>query len=52
MSKVADLWAKKIVAGERAYAEIPPQLKDEVDTQLEKRGYKKTTTKKATLKKS
>lgn len=49
--KVAELWAKKIVAGDRTYAEIPAQLKDEVDTLLDEAGYK-VPKKKATLKKS
>lgn len=50
--RVAELWAKKVVAGDRAYAEIPAQLKDEVDTLLNKAGYTPPTTRKATLKKS
>lgn len=53
--KIAELWAKRIVDGNKTYAEVPTQLKEEVATALEESGHAnlaKTTTKKAALKKS
>lgn len=52
MSKIAKLWADKIVAGDREYTDTPPKLKEEVDTLLTEAGYKVATTKKRTLKKA
>lgn len=49
--KIAELWANKVMAGDKTYAEIPAKLKDEIDTHLKKAGYK-APVKKATLKKS
>lgn len=49
MSKIAELWAKKVMSGDKAYAEVPAQLKSDVDAYLAEAGY---TPKKATLKKS
>lgn len=52
MSKVAELWANKVIAGDRDYTEVPTKLKEEVDTLLTEAGYKVTPKKKATLKKA
>lgn len=52
MSKVAELWANKVIAGDRDYTEVPAKLKEEVDTLLTEAGYKVTPKKKATLKKA
>lgn len=51
MSKVAELWANKVIAGDREYSDIPAKLKEEVDTLLTEAGYK-VTAKKRTLKKA
>lgn len=51
MSKVAELWANKVIAGDKDYSEIPAKLKEEVDTLLTEARYK-VTPKKKTLKKA
>lgn len=38
--KVAELWAKRVIAGDKPYADIPAKLKTEVDNLLDKAGYK------------
>jgi hypothetical protein len=40
MSKISELWAKRIIAGDKTYAEVPAKLKDEVATVLEESGHK------------
>ena len=49
MSKIAELWAKKVMSGDKTYAEVPAQLKSDVDAYFAEVGY---TPNKATLKKS
>lgn len=49
MSKIAELWAKKVMSGDKTYAEVPAQLKSDVDAYFAEVGY---TPKKTTLKKS
>lgn len=38
--KVAELWAKRVIAGDKPYADIPAKLKSEVDTLLDEAGYR------------
>lgn len=40
MSKISELWANRIIAGDKTYAEVPAKLKDEVITVLEESGHK------------
>lgn len=39
MKKISELWAERIIAGSKTYAEVPAQLKEEVVTALEESGY-------------
>lgn len=39
MKKISELWADRIIAGSKTYAEVPAQLKEEVATALEKSGH-------------
>lgn len=39
MKKISQLWADKIIAGEKTYAEVPAQLKDEVKEDLINKGH-------------
>ena len=41
MKKISQLWADKIIAGDKTYAEVPAQLKDEVKQALKEKGYPK-----------
>ena len=41
MKKISQLWADKIIAGDKTYAEVPAQLKDEVKQVLKDKGYPK-----------
>lgn len=51
--KIAELWTKKIIGGNKTYAEVPTQLKEEVAMMLEEKDYTDfTKAEKATLKKS
>lgn len=50
MKKISQLWADKIIAGVKTYAEVPAQLKDEVKEDLTDKGYAKLA--KTTLKKT
>ena len=38
MKKISQLWADKIIAGDKTYAEVPAQLKDEVKQALKREG--------------
>ena len=38
MKKISQLWADKIIAGDKTYAEVPAQLKDEVKTGFKREG--------------
>ena len=49
MSMIAELWTKRVMSCDKTYAEVPAQLKSDVDTYFAEVGY---TPKKATLKKS
>ena len=48
MSKIAELWAKRVMSGDKTYAEVPAQLKSDVDAYFAEVGY---TPKKAKIKK-
>lgn len=39
MKKISELWAERIIAGSKTYAEVPAQLKEEVVTALEESGH-------------
>ena len=41
MKKISQLWADKIIAGDKTYAEVPAQLKDEVKQALKEKSYPK-----------
>lgn len=38
MSKIAELWAERIIAGDKTYAEVPAKLKDQVAEALTQAG--------------
>lgn len=40
MSKIAELWAERIIAGDKTYAEVPAKLKDQVAEALKEAGQK------------
>lgn len=55
MKSVSKIWGDKIIAGDRAYTDVPAQLVDEVKEYLTEKGHadlaktkKKATTLKAT----
>ncbi len=39
MSKIAKLWANKVISGDRQYSDVPAQLKNEVEEILKELGY-------------
>jgi len=41
MKTISILWADKIIAGDRTYAQVPAQLKDEVKQALTEKGHAK-----------
>ena len=41
MKQLSQLWADKIIAGDKTYAEVPAQLKGEVKQALKEKGYPK-----------
>lgn len=41
MKTISILWADKIIAGDRTYAQVPAQLKDEVKQALTEKGHSK-----------
>ena len=47
MKKISQLWADKIIAGDKTYAEVPAQLKDEVKQALKEKCYPKLAINKA-----
>lgn len=50
MKSISKMWGDKIISGEKTYADVPTQLKDEVAEYLKEQGHgelvKKTTTRK------
>lgn len=36
---IADLWADRIIAGDKAYADVPAKLKTAVKTSLKEKGH-------------
>ena len=39
MKKISQLWADKIIAGDKSFAEVPAQLKDDVNLAFIEKGY-------------
>lgn len=39
MSKIAELWADRIITGSKKYSEVPSKLKADVKTSLTEKGH-------------